>query len=105
MAEEVVLRRNLDDHGTLGRLSGDCASAAEGDIDFGSLLCPKLSLGYRPRDGELVHVVKLERLSHVAAYAASENEHGHAVQVGLGDPGERVCQACARNHVYGCKLA
>src|SRR5208282_4976871 len=76
MTEEVVLRGNLDHHRPGRGPARDLASAADGRVDLRSMFRAQLGLGHGPRDGELVHVVELERPSGVAPNPTSEHKHG-----------------------------
>ncbi len=86
VAEEVVVRRDLDEHGAGGGGAGDLAGPAQGGVDLRAVGRTQLCLGDGTDHRRLIDIVKLIRLPGVGADPAAEDEEGDQVHIGLGDP-------------------
>jgi len=98
-AEEVVLRRDLHEHGPRPPAARQGARPTDGAIHLRTGRRPQLRLRHGRDQRRLVDVVELVGPTRVPADPAPEHQQRHAVEVRLGDTRERVRQSGARHDV------
>ncbi len=84
--EQVVVGRDLDEHGSRRGGTGELAGPAHGRVDLRAVGRTQLRLGDGPDHPRLIDIVELIRFPGVGADPAAEHQQRDPIEKSLGDP-------------------